>query len=305
MMTQCVKKYAPGLVIEHALNGFTFKHIKSPNDDLVPFTTEVLKVSDAFRTYDVEEPFMDSLTLCRIYSLLYNWDNKDFKYNTKGYIIAEGQAMVAAGLGLNVGIMEYSEDMESLLNWQRISPPFSVAESDFKYSDNLLHESHYYSKTLTPWQTVMDIPYEFDVPAVMSRGTPLPRVKSDNIEPFVIASVNPDTKAYAVATLKRAIEPNYDLIGLADITVYPESYENPIGIFGYYKSLTIEFGNKIPDGAKVYVQCLLSDQAKDITSEVKICDNTLLLDGIKLRNYGTVTDQKTKTTPALVLKIEE
>ncbi len=304
MMTQCVKEHAPGLIIEHAVNEWAFKHINSPKHALAPKAEEFLRFSDAFRTYDIEAPFEDSLTLCRIYSLLYKWNNNNFKYQTKGYIVAEGQAMVAAGLGFNVGIMKYDNDVEALLNWQRISPPFAVAESDFKYSKNMLKESHYFSHMLTPWQTTIDELYEFEVPEVMVRGTKLPNVSCEGLKPFVIASVNPHTKAYAVSTIKRAVEPNYNMVGLADITIYPESYENMVGIFGYYNSLCIEFGNEIPKGAKVFVQCLLADEAVDVTDEVKICGNKITLDGIKLRKYASLSNEKNEDTPALVLAIK-
>lgn len=54
---------------------------------------------------------------------------------------------------------------------------------------------------------------------LMARGCELPEVKAvGEVIPFVVASKNPHTGAYSIATIKRTINPNVNVIGAADIT---------------------------------------------------------------------------------------
>lgn len=72
----------------------------------------------------------------------------------------------------------------------------------------------------------------------------------------------------------------------ADVTAYPASLRAPIGVFGFYRSLTLVFPEPIPAGCTVWAQCLAADVAQDITPRVRIDANRLTLDGRLLRQIG-------------------
>lgn len=94
-----------------------------------------------------------------------------------------------------------------------------------------------------------------------------------------MASCHALTKAYTVSTLHRVIDPNNHLIVLADVTVYPDELTAPIGIFGYYKNLTVEFNTEIPKNVRIYAQCMLDDEAFEVTDKVTVNGNCMILDG--------------------------
>ena len=304
MMTECVRKYAPHLEIEHAVPFGPLEDI----DRCLPRIEKMRKLlpySDYFRTYDVEKPYEDTATLGRAHRLLAE-NEMDMQNGSKGKVNVETCAYLAAVLGFNLGIMRRNRETEAALRWQRIAPPFSAAEGKYIYSEEILRDSIYFEHSPVSWlpkagnQTV-----GMSAPAVMARNTALPRVTSKSGEkPFVIASLNPETGAYSIGTLRRNIEPNPRLAVLADVTAYPESIDAPIGVFGIFDTLTFSFKQEIPKNAKIYAQFMLSDEATDITDRVKISGNTITVDGKDIRHFGKdKLDYKEDIDPALIIKI--
>ena len=142
-------------------------------------------------------------------------------------------------------------------------------------------------------------------PAVMARGCPLPEVSPCGEErPFVLASRNPRTGVYAVATLARTIDPNLSRILPADVTLSVEGNIVTVGVFGFFHSLTLRFDRAIGD-VRVLGQCLLSEKSEDMTTFISINGNELRIDGREIRRFGKraclVTD---RTAPMLLLRIE-
>lgn len=64
-------------------------------------------------------------------------------------------------------------------------------------------------------------------------------------------------------------------------------------------------GKNFPKTAKSYVQCLLENQAKDVTENITINDNKLIVDGRNLRLWGRKSADAIGDSedPALILQI--
>ena len=286
MMTEWVRKFAPHLEIEHAVGIGPLTAIEK-GDSRVEKMRRLFPYSDYFRTYDVEKPYADVATLCRVNHLLAENDSA-MQNGLKGKVNVETRAYLAAVLGFNLGIMRHNRETEAALRWQRIAPPFSAADGKYIHSEEMLTDSLYLEHSPVSWlpnsgnRTV-----SMSAPAVTARNTALPRVTSKSGEkPFVMASLNPETGAYSIGTLRRNIEPNPMIAVLADVTAYPESIDAPIGVFGIFDTLTLSFKQEIPKGAKIYAQFMLANEAADITERVKISKNTITLDGKDIRHFG-------------------
>lgn len=305
MMTECVKEYAPGLIIEHAAPQGPYTGAESPTDEIAKRMRDFITISDAFRTYDVKKPFEDSATVCRIYSMLTGFDKSSIDSNVQGIINVESQPLVAVGLGCSLGIMRYTKETEAALRWQRLAPPFSVKDTDFVYSTEMITDSIFFSNAPSWWLTQFTgKDCSISTPAVCARGTKLPKVKTNGVTPRIAACSHPITHNYCVASMKRCIDPNREMIAYADVTIYPDSIGSAIGIFGYFKSITIEFPTDISPKSSVYAQCLLCDSASDITKEVKIVKNKMTIPGKVLRLNGNVSSDSGITyDPCLVVKL--
>ena len=303
MMTECVKKYAPNLIIEHAYGQDPFTS-DSITDETGKGMAEVCEYSDCFRTYDLMPPFEATDAYKRADVLLRNTDKTKFRHGVKCLVNIETPVSIAAGLGFNVGIMHYSRDMETLLRWQRISPAFAISEADYYSSAEQVTETKFFDVDPYFWLKVGGKLYSFNVPATASRGTRLPDVKCAGEKPIILASENPANGAYAVSSVKRIIEPNSGIIYPADVTIYPSNDKNPIGVFGYFKTLTVAPESGISNSSRVYIQGMLADEAEDITDSVVISDGKLIIDGMLLRKHGFADyERRGLTSPAAVIKI--
>ncbi len=306
MMTECVKEYAPDLLIEHAVGqGPILSAVTSPKDPLAMRMKEIFEVSDYFRTYDVAAPFVDVSSLCRLDALLSNADKAYIKACVKGCVNVESSPLIAAALCVNMGIMNGGEDVEAALSWQRMAPPMSIFEADYAYSERKLTDYRYCETRPVDWTDFTNRDFAVTAPAITARGTRLPSVEELDEPPFVMASCHVTTKAYTIATLHRVIDPNNRLIVPADVTIYPENIAAPIGVFGYYKTLTAEFREIIPEHARVYAQCMHDEEAVEITDHVLIKDNKATFDGKLLRRFGrSKSSYGFEATPAVAIQIK-
>ncbi len=306
MMTRVAREVAPDLLLEHAHDQAPFKGAKSPDDEKVKIMCENAYVGDFYRTYDVQPPFRESETLCRLNAMLCKVDPKQFLFGSRGMINVESAPVIAFGLGCNLGIMktEESDEVNSTLSWQRLCPPFGMTEGAYHHSERYVADRFYFAGHIAWWIRRKDEVFSLKVPAVSSRNTRLPEVEEMEEPPIIMACCSPETKAYSIAAMHRVVDPNARLVVLADVKAFPESVTAPIGVFGCFKSLTLEFAEAIPQNAKVYAQCLREDEAKEATDLVKIEGNRLVLDGQKLRLWGmTAQDEWFSATPAAVVQI--
>ena len=304
MMSQVIRENAPDLLIEHAVVHLVFEGPENPDDKLARKMAEIMQVSDYFRTYDVCQPFSNSITFRRLNALLCNVKKEEFRFSGRGFVNVESSPEIAAGLSCNIGIMNYNGNVGACLNWQRLSPPMSVFDADYIKSDEILTDKCFFEASPVWWYDAKGQEIVSYAPAIAARGTKLPKVEISGEKPFVLASQNNKTKAYCVSTLKRTFDMNSNVVIAADVTIYPEETNAPIGIFGYYKNLIIEFDKEIPKNAKVYAQCLLEDNAQDVTEFVEICGKRIKIDGKNLRIWGRKKNAiGFSEDPALVIQI--
>ena len=223
--------------------------------------------------------------------------------NSKGNLNAEICTYIAAALGFNIGIMQYKREDEACIRWQRIAPPFSVYDADYKRSEEILTDEFFWHTDPVFWFSLRGKWLKESAPAVMARGCELPKVlPRGEIKPFVVASKNPYTGAYSIAAIKRNINPNMEFIAEADIEMKAEA-DFPVGIFGYFGSLTIDFGENI-EGKKIFAQDLLGDTAEEVTERVEISKNKVYISGENLRLFGTAArPTEEQTEPSLLIKL--
>ncbi|MBQ3550041.1 MAG: helix-turn-helix transcriptional regulator [Clostridia bacterium] len=302
MMTECVRKYAPNLLIEHA-RGFLPFHDMSNNQCVVDMC-KAFEYSDVLRTYDVQPPFADVETYLRVHKLLTGIDKSKVRHNAKGLVNVESQPMVAAGLSMNIGIMSLSYETEALLRWQRICPPFAATETDYTTSEEMVVDRLRFDVQPSDWRNIQWSEFSVEVPMVAARGTKLPIVTSNGEKPIILASKHPTEQALCVSALRRNIDPNRNIAVPCDVTIYPESLKTTVGVFGIYNSLTLEFPSQVPKSATVWSQCMLDDVSVNITDHAEIKDNQITIDGLLLRRLGHKSGEKLQEhEPALIIKI--
>ncbi|MES2920627.1 MAG: hypothetical protein V4819_03725 [Verrucomicrobiota bacterium] len=308
-LTEWGQKYAPNIWVEQAM-------ILS----CVPF-------SDVYRTYDVEVITAIPVTLNRVCDGI----KQVAEPGAKALINCEDEPVIGAALGCAIGVMRHpfagdlpdgkqdfafppvTRDVKRSLNeiergvlWHRVAPPFAV-DGKVNIDETKLNDSWCFQER-EGWATTKAGKWSRNsAPARISRGLPLPTVKVDSTEaPFVIASRNPNG-ALTVATLGRTIcaRPEDRKYGtpLADITLEAGKLTGPIGIFGHYKSLTLTFDEPMT-GRKILAQDILDMQAKDITSQVTIKDNSITLPGSLIKRIGLEkADKGDKSDPGMVIAI--
>lgn len=265
----------PGLIMEHAMKN------------------KYITFSNTFRTYDVNNQDAQAETIKRIVNLL------AFKANPGyGIINCEDEPYIAAGLGCAIGVMRHpfvgnlpngmpdvyfqegnakERNLKHRLNeivrgvrWHRIAEPFRV-DGNYKIDDVKLSESGPDDKGVMLMS---------EAPSIVSRRLPLPAVKDGGEKrPFVLASLY-DNGCTAVATINRNIKGVYQKQKVG-VIVQPRNWDKKVGIFGYYKTLTLKYQDGLPDGEfKVFAQDLaVDDEPVDITNKVRINNGSITLSG--------------------------
>ena len=303
-----VKKNAPDLWVEHCVPQRALSAYEREPDFFerrARETEEILPFSDVFRVYDVAPPFEEITVLARLHEALLLSRKIKTREGYRGLLSAEWCAVIAAALGCTLGMMKVTDEGCAALRFHRLSPPFGVSEADYRFREETLTDSLYYEADEQPWLSTAGRMLSETAPAVMARGCPLPEVSPCGEEPpFVLASRNPRTGVYAVATLARTVDPNLSRILPADVTLSVEGNTVTVGVFGFFHSLTLRFDRAIGD-VRVLGQCLLSEKSEDMTTFISINGNELRIDGREIRRFGKraclVTD---RTVPMLLLRIE-
>ncbi|MEO5714883.1 MAG: hypothetical protein ABIT37_15500 [Luteolibacter sp.] len=309
-LTEWGHQYAPNIHVEQAMVW-----------SCVPF-------ADAFRTYDIEVITSIPVTLSRVCDGI----KQVAEPGAKALINCEDEPVIGAALGCAIGIMRHpfvgnlpsgeqdyafppvARDVKRSLNevergvlWHRVAPPFKVDGlvdiDETKLNDSWCFQEREGWATKTPGKWSKN-----SAPARITRGgLPLPTVKADSAEPpFVIASRHPNG-ALTIATLGRTIcaSPTDRKYGtpLADITLNAGKLTGPIGIFGHYRTLTLTFDVPMK-GRSILAQDILDKQAKNITGQVIIKDNTITLPGNLIDRIGLErADPGDKSDPGMVISI--
>ena len=319
MMTDCVRKFAPGLAIEHMPTGiyppfgkYVYRR-ESFNAGENEFNRRILGCSDYLRTYDVLGEFVNAITLNRVALLL--GSGLRASERARGILNVEDSMYLGAGLGCSVGVMRHNRftpgrerrdtpryaEVVRALKWHRIAPPFAVG-GDFAISDELLcDEFAFPPKEPDSWPFVAGKTMRFESPAAISRGCLLPEVEAD-VKPFAVASKNPNG-AYSIALLCRTTGGKLLEYFPAKVRITGARADRPVGIFGKYKSLTIEFDRPVGQ-MRVMAQDLCRDAAEDITGAVSLSGRELTIGGEVLdRVCAEALRPGDDSAPGLVLKL--
>jgi hypothetical protein len=130
---------------------------------------------------------------------------------------------------------------------------------------------------------------------------PLPEVTASGEKPYVVCSIHPVNGALSVAVTPRTIGGKFHVTPLADIKIKGGSTFAPVGIFGRFTSLSIEFDEDV-EGFRVFAQNMLSDEAQDVTERVMLSGRTLTIDGSLMLSIGSPEDTE-NGIPGVVMKI--
>lgn len=299
MMTQAARKYAPDLLVEHAVCQPPLLFLDKGDfpEKRRTCVEQMMDFSDAVRTYDVIEPFELSATLGRAHEALAAKGKQ--KYDALGLVNIESEPYIGAALGGAIGVMTYRKDMEVGLAWQKAAPPFGIYDGAYICSDEILTDTCFYDEDAS-WLRCGGKYFEESAPAIMARNCPLPEVKRcGEYSPFVAASKNPFTGAYAVGAFRRTVDPNRQFVALADVTIKVEQTDALIGAFGVYNTLSVECETVYPEKVRIYAQNLLEKTSFDVTEYVRREGCKLTFNGRDMRLWGNVP----KADPALAIRI--
>lgn len=306
MLTELGHTYAPGLTIEHAMDG------------------SFLSFSDAFRTYDVENIIAQPTTISRVAKLL----AQKTEGNAKGIINCEDEPYIAAGLGCSIGVMRHpfagnlpngtidfvfppvgrdikhrADEVVRAVRWHRIAEPFGVTGNSYAIDTTVLEDWWVVGYRDTWGSAKVGDTMKAGAPARVSRGLPLPILTHNSAsQPFVLSSLYPNG-AIAIATIGRAINRAY-VTEKASVTQQVPGIDHPIGIFGDYASLTLLLPAGVTTtGYQVWAQDLAAETPVNITSRVTIKNDGITIPGNVIRQVGL--SAKTKgdlSDPGMVVR---
>lgn len=306
MLTRLGKEYAPHLWIEHAMKN------------------EYIEFSDVFRTYDVENIIAQPVTIQRVSNLL------SFKAQegAKGIVNCEDEPYIAVGMGCAIGIMRHPfsgnlpsgrqdeafppvghnykkclDEIVRAVRWHRIAEPFAVDGNcvidTVKLTDSWeLRENETWNKGRRIGSVLRE-----SAPARVSRGMSLPEVAdTTSSRPFVLSSAYPNG-AVALAAIGRAIGREY-VAKEVSVTIEGKDWSAPLGLFGYFQEVTIVYPSASKSEVRVFAQDLAGDTPVDVTREVKVEGNRLIIPGKVINKIGLMNaTEGDLSAPGLVVKV--
>lgn len=331
MLNEIADEEYPELLIEHAgcvqaLNGVEINSPDSNDSGLfMEWNNEhthwlnILSFSKVFRTYDVINQLSVPTTLDRVYNTL----RLGYENNTSNCVLnCEDEVYIGAVLGLNLGIMRSSlwepvlpeindptqyrnriTEVTRAMHWMMyFAPAMGVNEVHIKACDELLTDSHNCDEKIFSGKYAGKKVLQ-SAPAVIARGCVLPYVEYlEDEKPFIIASRN-KTGAYSVASLYRKTGQNLYRTPLAQTTLFIDTPHTEVGIFGYHGKIILKYPDLI-NNYRIFMQDLASDNAEDITDQVDISGNRILIDGKIIERIGTSSNKSGDISePGVVIKL--
>lgn len=314
MQTALAKKYAPNLIIEHAM------------------VTDIIPHSDVFRTYDVPAIMSIPMTMQKLGDIL----SKGYiKSDALGLIDCEDEAYIAAAGGFSMGIMRHPyvgafsdgrADMSfpeihrklktkmfeviRAARWHRIAPAFGV-DGKAKIDENNLTDTWDFvnrEEEIEEWWFNTPIfakhmeknTVKIAAPAQIVRNCEFAQVESNGKVPYIVASKNPNG-VFSVATLGRTYGRTYE-IPKCRITIKTDAADT-VGVFGNYDELVIK--TELKNIKNVLMQDIAEDNAYDITEGVKFENGTVVICGEDIYKIGTSAQPTEDTSePGVVIKFK-
>ena len=287
---------------------------------------DVIKNTDVFRTYDAAPLLVSTVTLGRVHDILTHTAGKA---EYKAFLNVQDDCNIAAALGLTVAVKRHPmntprlykgqdyhaqiagnrhvdrrlSEMDRFARWQRIAPPMEAGYSSYHYSDHNLIDSIVFERHHTWYAPSHGKMVRQSAPAIMSRNIALPKVQTKGLAPYVMASKFPNG-AIAIATEGRVTPDNSWYEPKADISMTDVTVDTPIGVFGHYASLHLQFEKPLPENIKVFAQDLLAKAAIDITNKVSIREQQIVLPGQLINDIGTSENGANDiSVPGLVIQV--
>jgi hypothetical protein len=303
--------------LEASLNAATEK---------VESSLDAIKNTDVFRTYDAAPLLVSTTTLQRVSDILVQTAG-NIEY--RALLNVQDDCNIAAALGLVVAAKRHPmktprnyqgrdlhfqiagerhvdqrlNEMDRLVLWQRMAPPMAAGYGSYFTSPDNLIDSIAFQESDTWFKPTYGQMVRQSAPAVVSRNIALPEVIFKELAPYVMASKFPNG-AIAIATEGRVQPNNSWSHPKADVLLKEVTLNKPIGVFGYYESLTLELEQELPYGISILAQDLLSKEAIDITQEVTVGKNTIQIKGGLIEKIGRMeNDPHDISVPGLVIKI--
>ena len=319
MMTRCMRKYAPGVIMEHGLTGRPLFETEE-NGHAVPegvrnYLRKVLPFCDRLRTYDVVHELKYASTVDRAAICL---ETARSVPESDAALNIEDTALIGAALGCSIGVMRHElekkrkylplpprpvSDSVRALRWQRIAPPFAAGGTPLEISSERLKDVwHCPERAPGFWPDVKKGDYYVTAPAAIARNMPLPEVTAEGEKPYVLCSVHPENGALCVAATPRAVGGELYAALPARVTVRGRSADAPIGVFGSFDSLTVLFDGPVGD-RRVYAQDLNSGEALDVTDNVTLDGRGLTVPGGLLTRIGQ-PEEPGDAIPAVVIGLK-
>ncbi len=294
-----------------------------------PNQSEMLRIlqnSDVFRTYDASPLLMTVTTLRRTHDILKQTQNQP---QYRSILNVQDDCNAAAALGCLVASKRHPNYMERTLEgkdlhhqlsgkrhmqgrineverfgkWSRIAPAFPAGEGIYNSSEKELIDYCEYTKWDTWNKATYDKMVYQSAPAVMSRNMPLPMVEIDGEPPYVMATTYPNGSV-CVATEGRVRPEDNWFHPRAVVTIQIKDAIHPIGIFGHYDKLILEFQEAL-NPENIWAQDLLANSATDIKSKVKIEGNKITIPGELIDEIGTSENDKGDiSSPGLVIRVK-
>jgi len=285
---------------------------------------QILRHTDVYRTYDVTSILSLPTTLDRVSELLRTAAGHP---EVHSLLNVEDEVYIAAVLGCTMGVMRHPlhglrpagdpdlffngsrrakqrmDEVVRAVRWQRIAHPFAVGAGSFQASSEILRDGWQFNAGETWQHELVGATVWQSAPAILARNIDLPRVVGGPEKPFVFAARFPNGTV-AIGAQERTQPGRAWYMPRCDVTFQAGDAPGPFGVFGEYRSLTVEFSKTI-SGKRVLAQDLASDNAVDITRLVNFSVNKIHFDGGLLRrlglSHGTPGD---RSSPGVVLALE-
>ena len=307
MLAQLGRKHAPGLWMEHAMKN------------------QYVEFSDAFRTYDVENVIAQPVTIQRVADLLPFKTEED----AKGIVNCEDEPYIAVGLGCAIGIMRHPfagnlpdgrqdeafppvghnykkclDEVVRAVRWHRLAEPFAVNADcvidTVRLTDHWeLHENETWNKGHKAGSQLTA-----SAPARMSRNMRLPLVSDTSAcRPYILASTYPNG-AVALSAIGRAIGREY-ICQPVTVTLDAADWKAPVGLFGHFKEVILEYPAPPKPGARFLAQDLAGDTPVDVTSQITIEGSRLIVPGELIDQVGLMyASEGDLSDPGMVIRMQ-
>ena len=266
---------------------------------------KILQNTDVFRTYDVTSILSLSTTLDRLAEMLKGAEGHP---GIHALLNVEDEVYLAATMGCTMGVLRHPmhgmrpgsdadlffngprqakrrmDEVVRALRWQRIAPPFAPGVGSVKLSEEVLTDSWVFERGQVWLNDIIGMKVAQGAPAAITRNIGLPEVQSKGEKPFITAAKFPNG-AIAIAVHERTKAGNGWFMPKCDVTLSIADARGPIGVFGYFDSLTLAFNSPLQK-QRILAQDLAGDHSFDITNAVQMRGNSLFIPGSVMRTVG-------------------